>query len=121
MMFKDHLRHFFDAARYSGQGLAAAWGETAFRQEVYLLTAALPSAFWLGRNVYEIIMLIGSLWLVLIVELLNSAVEAAIDRIGDEPHPLSGRAKDLGSAAVLLCLILAGGIWLTILLLRLAS
>ena len=72
-----------------------------------------PFAFWLGRSWVETALLAGSVLLVMIVELLNTAVEAAIDRIGPEWHDLSKRAKDMGSAAVLLALVLSGGIWLT--------
>ena len=97
---------------YSAQGLAHAWThEAAFRQEIALTLVLTPVAIWLGRTPVERVMLIGCCVLVLIVELLNSAVEAAIDRHGDELHELSGRAKDLGSAAVFLSLVLGGGVW----------
>ncbi len=101
------------AARYSFQGLSAAWRhEEAFRQEVVLAALMLPFAFVIGEGFLERGLLIGSLLLVLVVELLNSAIEAITDRIGTEHHELSGRAKDLGSAAVMLALILAGGLWM---------
>ena len=101
------------AAGYSAEGLKAAYrGESAFRQEFWLAVVLLPAAFWLGRNWVETALLAGSVLLVLIVELLNSAVEAAIDRISLDLHDLSKRAKDFGSAAVMLALLLAGGIWL---------
>ncbi|MBT9596509.1 MAG: diacylglycerol kinase [Vitreoscilla sp.] len=96
----------------SVRGLRLAWaGERAFRQEALLALALVPTAFWLGQGWIEVALLAGSVGLVLIVELLNSAVEAAIDRIGLERHELSGRAKDLGSAAVWLALVLCAGIW----------
>jgi Diacylglycerol kinase len=99
------------AAGFSLAGLRAGWSEAAFRLEACLAVALLPLAFWLGHGWVEVALLAGSVLLVLIVELLNTAIEAAIDRIGLERHPLSGRAKDMGSAAVLLALLLAGGIW----------
>lgn len=100
------------ATGYSLAGLRAAYtGESAFRQEVWLLVAATPAAFWLGRNWVEVALLLGSLLLLLIVELLNSGIEAAIDRISFELHELSKRAKDIASAAVFLALLLCGGIW----------
>ncbi|WP_077032635.1 diacylglycerol kinase [Pelomonas sp. KK5] len=100
------------AAGYSIEGLRAAYrGESAFRQEVWLMVIATPLAFWLGQGWVQTALLLGSVLLVLIVELLNSAVEAAIDRISFEKHDLSKHAKDLGSAAVMLALVLSGGIW----------
>ena len=99
------------AAGYSLAGLRAAWSEKAFRQEVVLAAFLLPLAFWLGQGWLERAVLCAVVLLVLIVELLNSGIEAAIDRFGGELHPLSQRAKDLGSAAVLLALVLAGGTW----------
>ena len=101
------------ATECSRKGFVAAWrNEAAFRQEALLAMVLLPSAFWLGRHWVETTLLAGSVLLVLIVELLNSGIEAAIDRIGPEWHALSKRAKDMGSAAVLLSLLLAGGVWL---------
>ncbi|MCV2351766.1 diacylglycerol kinase [Paucibacter sp. Y2R2-4] len=100
------------ATGYSLAGLRAAYsGESAFRQEVWLLVVATPLAFWLGRDWVQTALLLGSLMLVLIVELLNSGIEAAIDRVSFELHDLSKRAKDLASAAVLLSLLLSAGIW----------
>ncbi len=105
----DRVRH---ALGYSLQGLAAALrGESAFRQEMALAVVLLPAAFWVGRTWIEVALLAGSVLLVLIVELLNSAVEAVVDRVSFELHDLSKRAKDFGSAAVLLALLLCGGIW----------
>jgi len=93
------------ACGYSWRGLAAAWRhEAAFRQEAVLAAVLVPLGAWLGADGVERALLAGSVLLVLVVELLNSAVEAVVDRIGSEPHELSGRAKDLGSAAVFVAL-----------------
>ena len=106
----DRIRR---ALGYSIEGLRAAYsGESAFRQEVWLLVIAAPLAFWFGRDWVQVALLLGSLIQVLIVELLNSGIEAAIDRVSFELHDLSKRAKDIASAAVLLSLLLTGGIWL---------
>jgi diacylglycerol kinase (ATP) len=94
-------------------GLRAGWGETAFRQEAIAALVLLPLSVWLGRTWVEIAVLAGSVLLVMIVELLNTGIETAIDRIGPEWHVLSKRAKDMASAAVLLSLLLCGGIWAT--------
>jgi len=99
------------ATGYSLAGLRAAWGEKAFRQEALLAIVLLPLSFWLAQDWTQTALLAGVIMLVLIVELLNSGIEAAIDRFGGELHPLSKHAKDLGSAAVLLALLLAGGVW----------
>ncbi len=97
---------------YSLDGFATAFrNESAFRQEVAMAVVLLPAAFWVGRNWVEVALLAGSVLLVMIVELLNSAVEAAVDRVSFELHDLSKRAKDFGSAAVLLALLICGGIW----------
>ena len=102
-------RHLVNSTRYSFKGLKAAFQhEAAFRQELVLCLLLLPLAWWIGETAIEWLLLVGSCFLVLIVELLNSAVETAIDRIGPEHHVLSGRAKDIGSAAVMLSLIMAG-------------
>ena len=104
------------AASYSFAGLRAAIrNEAAFRQELALFVVLAPVGAWLGHDSIERVLLIGSLLLVLIVELLNSAVEATVDRIGKDQHRLSGRAKDMGSAAVLLSLMLAMLTWALIL------
>lgn len=100
------------ALGYSLAGLRAGWTETAFRQECIAAIVLLPLSFWLGRNWVEIALLAGSVMLLMIVELLNTAVETAIDRVGPEWHDLSKRAKDMGSAAVLLSLLMCAGIWL---------
>jgi diacylglycerol kinase (ATP) len=99
------------AAGYSLEGLRAGWGEAAFRLEACLAFVMLPLAFFVGRGWVEVALLAGSVLLVMIVELLNTGIEAAIDRIGPERHALSKRAKDMGSAAVFLALLLAGGVW----------
>jgi diacylglycerol kinase (ATP) len=99
------------ATGFSIAGLRAGWEEAAFRLEACLAFVMVPLAFWLGRSWVEVALLAGSVLLVLIVELLNTAVESAIDRIGLERHVLSKRAKDMGSAAVMLSLLIAAGIW----------
>ncbi len=106
------LDRVIHAAGYSWSGLRTAYrNESAFRQETVLAILLVPAAFWLGRSWVETALLAGSVLLVMIVELLNSAVEAAIDRISFELHDLSKLAKDFGSAAVMLALLLCGGIW----------
>lgn len=116
------LDRILRATGYSMAGLRAAYtGESAFRQEVWLMVVATPVAFWLGRNWVEVALLLGSLLLLLIVELLNSGIEAAIDRISFEMHELSKRAKDIASAAVFLALLLCAGIWGTALWQRLLA
>lgn len=117
---RQGLNRIVHAGGYSIQGLMAGWGETAFRQEAILAMVLLPLAFWLGQGWVETALLAGSVILVLVVELLNTCVESAIDRIGPEWHDLSKRAKDMGSAAVLLSLLLCGGIWVGALWQRLA-
>lgn len=109
------------AAGFSLSGLRAGWSETAFRQEAMAAIVLLPLAFWLGRSWIEIALLAGSVLIVMAVELLNTAIEACIDRIGPEWHDLSKRAKDMGSAAVLLALLLCAGIWLAALYQRFGS
>jgi diacylglycerol kinase (ATP) len=109
---RQGLNRILHAGGYSIQGLIAGWGETAFRQEAILAMVMVPLAFWLGQSWIETALLAGSVVLVLIVELLNTCVESAIDRIGPEWHDLSKRAKDMGSAAVLLSLLLCAGVWL---------
>lgn len=93
-------------------GLASAYrSEAAFRQEVWLAAVLIPAAFWVGRTTVERLLLVGSVLLVMIVELLNSAIEAVVDRISLERHPLSKHAKDVGSAAVLLALVNCVAVW----------
>ena len=109
---KRGLQRLLAASAFSAAGLRAAWRcEEAFRQEAVLAAALTPMAFWLGQNAMQRSLLMASLLLVLIVELLNSALEAVVDRIGHELHELSGQAKDMGSAAVLLSLLLAVAVW----------
>ncbi len=111
------LTRIIKAAGYSWKGLRAAWQhEAAFRQEVVAAVVAIIIACWLDVTPLARVMLIGSVALVVIVEILNSAIEAVVDRLGNEFHELSGRAKDMGSAAVLLAILLAVFVWLTILL-----
>lgn len=113
---KPLLARPFIALRFSLRGLAAAWRhEVAFRLEVLMVVVLWPIGFFAGRTPVERALLIGSLALVLIVELVNSALEATLDRISLEDHPLIGRAKDLGSAAVFLALLNAAAVWLLIL------
>jgi diacylglycerol kinase (ATP) len=110
------------AAGYSWSGLRLAYkGESAFRQEAWLALVLLPTAFWLGRSWVQVALLAGSVTLVLIVELLNSGIEAVVDRVSDDWHELSKRAKDFGSAAVMLALLMCGGIWLAALVERLGA
>ena len=105
---------------YSMAGLRAGWAETAFRQEALAAFVLLPLAFWLGQTWVEVALLAGSVMMVMVVELLNTGVESAIDRIGPEWHDLSKRAKDMGSAAVLLSLLVCIGVWCAALWARLA-
>ncbi|PAT38262.1 diacylglycerol kinase [Vandammella animalimorsus] len=108
---KTGLARLGPALRNSCHGLGAAWQEAAFRQELLLAAVLIPLAFWVGQGWLETAVLIALPVLVLLVEILNSAIEAVVDRIGPEWHPLSKKAKDLGSAAVLLALALCLGIW----------
>jgi diacylglycerol kinase (ATP) len=113
---KRGLRRLLNATRYSIDGLAAAWKhEDAFRQEVLLAAVLAPVALVLPLAAVEKVLLIGSLLLVLIVELLNTAIEVAIDRDSLRIDPLGKRAKDYGSAAVMIVLLVAGMTWVTIL------
>ncbi len=106
------LTRVIKATGYSWQGLRAAWqNESAFRQECTLGLIMLPLAFVVGQSVMEVAVLIALLGLVLITELLNSAVEAVVDRVGHEHHALAGRAKDMGSAAVFISLALVAIVW----------
>ena len=106
------LSRLWHAGRYSLEGLCAGWRESAaFRLEVMLALLMLPASCWLGRTWLETAVLAAAVVAVMVVELLNTGIEAAIDRIGPEWHALSKLAKDLGSAAVLLSLLLCGGIW----------
>lgn len=109
------VTRIINATGYSMKGLKSAWiNEAAFRQELVLVLALMPLAGWLGDSLNEILLLICISWLVVIVEVLNSAIEAVVDRIGSEHHELSGRAKDLGSAAVFIALALNALVWGTL-------
>ncbi|MBX3624408.1 MAG: diacylglycerol kinase [Rhizobacter sp.] len=100
------------ATGYSFDGLKTAYrGESAFRQETWLAVVLIPASFWVGRSWVEVALLAGSVLLVMIVELLNSGIEAVVDRVSFELHDLSKRAKDLASAAVFLSLVLCGSMW----------
>jgi len=111
------LKRLINACYFSVAGFKATWThEEAFRQEILLFAIATPLAIWLGENSIEKLLLIGSIVLVMLVELLNSAVEAVVDRVGLEHHELSGRAKDIGSAAVMMSLAWAAVTWALILL-----
>ncbi len=114
------LARMLHAFGYSMAGLRAGWGETAFRQEALAALVLVPLSFWLGRSWVEVALLAGTVLAVMVVELLNTGIEAAIDRIGPEWHDLSKRAKDMGSAAVLLSLLLCVGVWAAALWTRLA-
>ncbi len=114
---KTGLRRVINATRYSLAGIAAAARhEDAFRQELFLLAILTPVALALGKGAVERVLLIGCLFLILMVELVNSAVEATVDRISFEDHRLAKRAKDLGSAAVMLSLVNAAFVWAFIVL-----
>ncbi|HDX8597400.1 TPA: diacylglycerol kinase [Aeromonas dhakensis] len=109
------VTRIINATGYSMKGLKSAWiNEAAFRQELMLILLLMPLAFWIGDTLDQILLLICISWLVVIVEVLNSAVEAVVDRIGSEHHELSGRAKDLGSAAVFIALALNALVWGTL-------
>ena len=112
------LNRIIHAGGYSVEGLKAGWGETAFQQEAIAAFFLVPLAFWLGKSWVETALLAGTVLIVMIVELLNTGIEAAIDRISPEWHALSKCAKDMGSAAVLLSLLLCGGVWTAALLQR---
>ncbi|EHH2452539.1 diacylglycerol kinase [Vibrio parahaemolyticus] len=114
---KIGIRRVMDATGYSIKGLKAAWThEAAFRQELVLTLVLSISAFFLPVTTLERVLMISSLLLILIVELINSAVEAVVDRVSDDWHELSGRAKDIGSAAVFVALFLALFVWASFLL-----
>lgn len=109
---KKGLARIVDAFGYSMKGFSAVWRfEAAFRQEVVLAAILFPSAFWLASDHIELILLLASVVWVLMAELANSSVEAVVDRTGLEQHELSGRAKDIGSALVLVSLVLLGLVW----------
>jgi diacylglycerol kinase (ATP) len=109
---RSGISRILHATRYSLAGLRAAWHEAAFRQEALLAAVMVPTAFWLGKNWLETAMLVATVMIVLITELLNTGIEKAIDRMGTEWHAMAKVAKDVGSAAVLLSLLLCAGVWL---------
>jgi diacylglycerol kinase (ATP) len=116
---KTGLARIIQAGRNSASGMRTAWRtESAFRQEGLLTVIMLPLAFWLGHGGIERALLAGSVLLIPVVELLNTAVEYTVDRVSLESHELSKTAKDMGSAAVLLTLLLCAVVWLSILLPR---
>ena len=111
------IRRIVNATGYSWLGLKAAYKhESAFRQEIWLAVLMVPIGLYLGQDWVGRAALVCSVLFVLVVELLNSAIEAVVDRIGDEPHKLSGRAKDMGSAAVLIALIITALTWAAVLI-----
>ncbi|MDR2188164.1 MAG: diacylglycerol kinase [Azonexus sp.] len=113
---KKGLRRLWNALGYSCDGIKAAWqNEAAFRQEILLAALALPLALYFGQSGGERALLIGSVMLILMVEILNSAIEAIVDKASPEKHELAKRAKDMGSAAVLLSLVNAAAVWVCVL------
>jgi len=117
---KTGVQRLINATRYSFEGLAAAARhEDAFRQELVLAAILIPLGLWLGHDGVERALMVGSVLLVLVVELLNSAVEATVDRVSLEDHELAKRAKDIGSAAVMMSLATVAAVWLLVLLPRL--
>jgi len=110
------IKRIINAVGYSWLGFKATYKhEAAFRQELGLVLLLTPVALYYGADYTDKAILIASLVLILLVEILNSAIEAVVDRLGDEIHPLSGRAKDMGSAAVFLAFVIAGLIWFAVL------
>ena len=106
------LRHIGKAVIWSAAGVKTAWiNELAFRVEAIIIIIMMPVGIWLGKSAVERALLIGSCLLILITELLNSALEAVVDRIGTERHELSGRAKDMGSAAAFFSMLAAAIVW----------
>jgi diacylglycerol kinase (ATP) len=111
------IKRLINACIFSVAGFKATWThEEAFRQEVIIFVVSTPIALWLGETTVEKLLLIGSVVLIMLVELLNSAVEAVVDRVGFEHHELSGRAKDIGSAAVMMSLAWVAVTWTLILI-----
>ncbi len=111
------FKRLVNACFFSAAGLKATWEhEEAFRQEVIIFVVATPLALWLGETAIEKLLLIGSLVLLMLVELLNTAVESIVDRVGFDHHELAGRAKDIGSAAVMMALVWAAITWAAILI-----
>ncbi|PJG84937.1 diacylglycerol kinase [Conservatibacter flavescens] len=111
------FQHVIKATGYSMQGLKSALKETAFRHELFLAAILIPLAFYLGDTKVEIALMVGSVLMVLALELLNSAIEAVVDRVSTEHHELSGRAKDQGSAAVFVGMVTCAAVWAIIIFL----
>ena len=112
---KSGMARLFDATGYSIKGICAAWrNEAAFRQEVALCVVLFPLSFLVARSIEQWLLLTTPLFLLLIIELVNTAIENVVDRIGSERHDLSGQAKDMGSAAVLICLLMLAVSWFSI-------
>ena len=105
------IKRIRKASQFSMKGLQAAWDESAFRQECALGVVALPLSWWVAQTLVEFALLVSVYAVVLITELLNTAVEAVVDRVGHEHHDLAGRAKDIASAAVALSLVLLAVVW----------
>ena len=105
------LKRVWNAFFYSLEGLRQGWHEPAFRQEALLSVVMLPAAFWLGQTWVEVALLIGTVLMVMVVELLNTGIETAMDRFGPEWNAFTKRAKDMGSAAVMLSLLFCAGVW----------
>ncbi len=113
---KTGIKRIINATVFSWQGLCAAYRhEEAFRPEAWLCLVLVPLGLYLGDGGVEKALLVGSVILLPLIEILNSAIEAVVDRFGDEQHELSGRAKDMGSAAVALAILLAGLTWILVL------
>ena len=111
------LTRIINAAGYSWLGLKAAYKhESAFRQELWLAIFMIPIGAYIGETLITKAVLVTSVLFVLVVELLNSSIEAVVDRVGNDPHELSGRAKDMGSAAVMISLVMTGLIWAAVIL-----
>jgi len=109
------IRHIMNAFRYTWAGLVSAWeNELAFRGEAVVAIAMVPLGIWLGRSAVEQALLIASVLLILLTELLNSALETVVDRIGPQRHELSKRAKDMGSAAAFVSMVTAALVWIII-------
>jgi diacylglycerol kinase (ATP) len=116
------IGHIINAFRYTFAGFKSAWqNELAFRGEVVVVAVMLPLGLWLGQSAAERALLIASLLLILLTELVNSALEAVVDRIGPKRHELSKRAKDLGSAAAFVAMVTAALVWIIIVVDHLAS
>jgi diacylglycerol kinase (ATP) len=109
------IHRIINAGKYSAAGFKAAWiNEEAFRQEILMAMLIVPLGMWLGRSWTQRAILVGIYFIIPLTELLNSAIEAIVDRVGQERHELSGRAKDLGSAAVVLSICIASIVWIII-------